>query len=96
MCFQMAQQIVDAGDDYVVVVKENQPQLLEDIQTVFAHAPLAGEIRMEATTGDSDHGRIAQRRLQMSSVLAGYSDWLGGCPRISPSGSLNPSGAWQK
>jgi hypothetical protein len=73
----MAQQIVDAGDDYVVVVKENQPQLLEDIQTVFAHARLAGEIRMEATTGDSDHGHIAQRRLQMSRVLAGYSDWLG-------------------
>ena len=73
----MAQQIVDAGGDYVMVVKENQPQLLEDIQTIFAHAPLVGEIRMDATTGDSDHGRIAQRQLQMSSVLAGYSDWLG-------------------
>jgi len=55
----MAQQIVDAGGDYVMVVKENQPQLLEDIQIVFAHAPLVGEIRMDATTGDSDHGRIA-------------------------------------
>jgi hypothetical protein len=55
----------------------DSPQLLDDIQTVFAHAPLAEEIRMEAITGDSDHGRIAQRWLQMSRVLAGYSDWLG-------------------
>jgi predicted transposase YbfD/YdcC len=29
---QIAQQIVDAGGDYVMVVKENQPRLLEDIR----------------------------------------------------------------
>ena len=32
----IAQQIVAAGGDYVMVVKDNQPQLREDIATVFA------------------------------------------------------------
>jgi predicted transposase YbfD/YdcC len=74
---QIAQQIVGAGGDYVMVVKANQPQLLEDIATVFALAPTAGEQRTAAATLDFGHGRIEQRRLQTSSVLAGYSDWPG-------------------
>jgi hypothetical protein len=44
----IAQQIVDAGGDYVMVVKENQPQLLEDSATVFGLAPMAGERRTAA------------------------------------------------
>jgi predicted transposase YbfD/YdcC len=74
---QIAQQIVDAGGDYVMVVKENQPQLLEDIATVFALAPIAGEWRTVAATLDLGHGRIEQRGLQTSNVLMGYSDWPG-------------------
>jgi predicted transposase YbfD/YdcC len=74
---QIAQQIVDAGGDYVMVVKENQPQLLEDITTVFALAPMAGEQRTAAATVDLGHGRIEQRWLQTSTILAGYSDWPG-------------------
>src|SRR5262249_2512368 len=63
--------------DYVMVVKENQPQLLDDIQTVFALAPMAGERRTMAATVDLWHGRIEQRSLQTSHILAGYSDWPG-------------------
>jgi predicted transposase YbfD/YdcC len=74
---QIAQQIVDAGGDYVMVVKENHPQLVEDIATVFALAPIAGEQRTAADTLDLGHGRIEQRGLQTSPVLAGYSDWPG-------------------
>jgi predicted transposase YbfD/YdcC len=74
---QIAQQIVDAGGDYVMVVKANQPQLLEDIATVFVLAPIAEERRTAADTLDLGHGRIEQRRLQTSNVLAGYSDWPG-------------------
>jgi predicted transposase YbfD/YdcC len=74
---QIAQQIVDAGGDYVMVVKANQPQLLEDIETVFALAPIAGERRTAAETLDLGHGRIEQRGLQTSNVLRGYSDWPG-------------------
>jgi len=73
----LAQHIVAARGDYVMVVKENQPQLLDDIQTVFALAPMAGERRTAAATVDLGHGRIEQRWLQTSNVLAGYSDWPG-------------------
>jgi predicted transposase YbfD/YdcC len=74
---QIAQQIVDAGGDYVMLVKDNQPHLLADIETVFALAPIAGEQRTMAETLDYGHGRIEQRGLQTSDVLVGYSDWPG-------------------
>jgi predicted transposase YbfD/YdcC len=74
---QIAQQIVEAGGDYVLVVKEKQPQLREDIATVFALPPIVGESRTVAETVDCGHGRIEQRRLHTSDVLVGYSDWPG-------------------
>ena len=74
---QIAQHIVDARGDYVMIVKENQPQLLDDIQTVFALPSVAGERRTAAETLDLGHGRIEQRGLQTSNVLMGYSDWPG-------------------
>src|SRR6185369_9650280 len=58
---QLAQQMVEAGGDYVRIVKENQPHLLEDIQTVFTHAPITGETRTAVATVDYGHGRIEQR-----------------------------------
>jgi predicted transposase YbfD/YdcC len=73
----IAQQIVEAGGNYVMVVKANQPQLREDITTVFALPPIVGETRMVAETVDYGHGRIEQRRLSTSDVLVGYSDWPG-------------------
>ena len=73
----IAQQIVDAGGDYVMMVKENQPRLHEDITTVFALASVVGERRTVAETVDCGHGRIEQRRLQTSDVLVGHSDWPG-------------------
>jgi predicted transposase YbfD/YdcC len=73
----IAQQIVEAGGDYVMVVKENQPQLREDIATVFTLPPIVGETRTVAETVDCGHGRIEQRRLYTSDVLVGYSDWPG-------------------
>lgn len=73
----IAQQIVEAGGASVMVVKNNQPQLRDDIATVFALAPIATERRTVAETVDSGHGRIEQRRLETSDVLVGYSDWPG-------------------
>ncbi len=73
----IAQQIVDAGGDDVMVVKDNQPQFREDIETVFAHPPMAGETRTVAETVDCGHGRIEHRRLETSDGLVGYSDWPG-------------------
>jgi predicted transposase YbfD/YdcC len=74
---QSAPQILDAGGNYVRVVKDNQPQLWEDMQTVFTLPPIAGEQRTAAATLDLGHGRIEQRTLQTSTVLVGYSNWPG-------------------
>jgi predicted transposase YbfD/YdcC len=72
----IAQTIVDGGGDYVLVVKENQPQLLRDIQLVFDQPP-AGDDQPSAQTVGSGHGRLERRRATTSSALAGYSDWPG-------------------
>jgi hypothetical protein len=36
----VAQTIVDKGGDYVMIVKENQPQLRADIELVFTLPPI--------------------------------------------------------
>lgn len=74
---QIAQQIVAAGGDSVMLVTADQPRLQEEIETVFALPPIVGETRTVAETVDDGHGRIAQRRLHTSDVLVGSSDWPG-------------------
>jgi predicted transposase YbfD/YdcC len=79
-------QVVEAGGDYLLIVKENQPSLLADIQQVFA--PLTAE--EQARTGvhtvhplpiqtyrtvEKGHGRLEERQIRVSSDLAGYSAW---------------------
>lgn len=73
---QVAQTIVDKGGDYVMIVKENQPQLHADIALVFAQPPW-GDLQETASTVDMGHGRIEQRTLTASSALAGISSWPG-------------------
>jgi hypothetical protein len=74
---QMAQHIVGVKGDYGMVVKENQPQLLDDIATVFALPPMPGERHTAAETLDLGHGRIEQRGLRTSDMLMGDSAWPG-------------------
>jgi predicted transposase YbfD/YdcC len=71
-----AQTIVDKGGDYVMIVKDNQPQLRADIALVFTLPP-GGDRQEIARTVDSGHGRIAQRNITTSEALVGYSDWPG-------------------
>lgn len=79
-------QVVQAGGDYLFIVKDNQPTLLADIQQVFA--PLSAEEQArtgvhtvvplqitEAKVVEKGHGRIEERRIRISSDLAGYSTW---------------------
>ncbi len=73
---RVAQTIVDKGGDYVMIVKENQPQLRADIELVFMLPPV-GDWQTSARTVDSGHGRIEQRHLTTSAALVGYSDWPG-------------------
>ena len=73
---QVAQTLVEAGGDYVMIVKDNQPQLKADIALVFTLPP-AGDRQESARTVDSGHGRIETRNLTTSEALVGYSDWPG-------------------
>ncbi len=73
---QVAQTIVDAGGDYVMIVKDNQPQLKADIELVFTMPP-AGDRQESVRTVDVGHGRIETRNLTTSQALVGYSDWPG-------------------
>ncbi len=72
----VAQAIVDEGGDYVMIVKENQPQLYADIELVFTLPP-AGDRQETARTVDIGHGRIEQRNITTSAALVGYSTWPG-------------------
>jgi predicted transposase YbfD/YdcC len=72
----VAQTIVDEGGDYVMIVKENQPQLRADIELVFTLPP-AGDRQETARTVDIGHGRIEQRNITTSEALVGYSNWPG-------------------
>lgn len=78
---QIAIEIVARGGEYVLPVKANQPELREDIQTLFADKqcakggrPLASEFD-RATEVEKGHGRIEKRTLTVSSALKGYVRW---------------------
>jgi predicted transposase YbfD/YdcC len=69
-------QILDAGGDYLVLVKGNQPTLRADIELAFA-APPPGATVAATERLDIGHGRRERRRLWATAALAGYSDWPG-------------------
>ncbi len=73
---QVAQTIVDAGGDYVMIVKDNQPQLKADIELVFTLPP-AGDRQESVRTVDVGHGRIETRNLTTREALGGDSAWPG-------------------
>jgi predicted transposase YbfD/YdcC len=70
----IAETIVDAENDYLLVVKENQPTLHAEIVTLFADPDAAVSVAEEATTHSQ---RIERRRLRASTELVGYTDWPG-------------------
>ena len=72
----VAQTIVDAGGNYVMIVKANQPRLRSDVELIFAEPPV-GNHQETGNTIDSGHGHMEQRRLTTSQALVGYSARLG-------------------
>jgi predicted transposase YbfD/YdcC len=74
-------QILAAGGDYLWTVKTNQRQLHEDIALAFA--PLRADERATdydyrtAQTLSKGHGRLEERTIRVSSMLAGDTDWPG-------------------
>lgn len=81
---ETSQQILQAGGDYIWMVKGNQARTLWAIQKLFVHeacnlkqgAPLSKDIHT-AKTVNKGHGRIEKRTLWVSTELNDYLDWPG-------------------
>ena len=78
---ELSEQIVSEGGEYDWTVKDNQPSLRSDIEALFAieqgQTPLkvmANDFQ-EAVSVDKAHGRLEQRRLTSSAMLAGAVEW---------------------
>lgn len=75
----IAQQIIDQGGHYLMVVKMNQPELHEHIEALFNSPPLPqGEDDRETYSyTNAGHGRLEHRTLVTSQMLNDYLDWPG-------------------
>ena len=73
----LAAQIRAQGGHYLMIAKENQPELCAAIARLFADPPpaLATDRRETATTRDKGHGRRETRTLERSAALVGYLTW---------------------
>lgn len=58
-------------------VKDNQPQLLWEVQRLFADPALVADTGASVRRCAKGHGRLEIRRLWSSTALVGYSDWPG-------------------
>lgn len=73
-----AQLIIRQGGHYLMVVKENQPTLHDDIETFFTGTFLPREDDRDTHVDwDKNHGRMETRSLTCSEGLNGYLDWPG-------------------
>ena len=74
---RLSRQIRRKGGDYLWCVKENQETLYGDIATLFTTPPLPAlpDDFRTATSVETAHGRYEQRRLTVSGLLMGYTDW---------------------
>jgi len=78
---QISIQIVEAGGDFVWIVKDNQANTRQAIEQLFApEKPVAGlgcpaMDFLKAQTVEKQAGRIEERRITVSSLLNDYLDW---------------------
>ena len=76
-------QILEAQGEYVLPVKENQPQLYKNIQALFAPEypkPGFGKIQTDFLTTqkvNKGHGRLEIRTIMTSEMLNAYATWPG-------------------
>jgi len=79
----LSNQILEAQGDYVLPVKENQPQLYKNIQALFAPdypQPGFGKIQTDFLTAqkvNKGHGRLEIRTITTSEMLNPYVAWPG-------------------
>ena len=76
---EIAQQILEQGGDYLMVVKRNQPTLFEAIDMLFASPPIpaSADEYVRYTYTNLGHGRIETRSLESSTALNDYLTWPG-------------------
>lgn len=72
-----AQTILDWDADYVMIVKDNHPEMLADIQLLFQELSVVADSLTQAQAVDAGHGRIERRDLIASTALADYLRWPG-------------------
>ena len=73
----IAKKIVAGGGDYILIVKNNQPGLLSDIQETVNRAfddEIDAEKMRQCTTTDEGHGRVEQRSCLVITDLSGIRD----------------------
>lgn len=73
----MSQTVVDLGGDYVMIVKDNQPTLRADLETLFAEPGAAEFIDDHALKVNKGHGRLESRCLKTSTALNDFIIWPG-------------------
>jgi len=77
----LSNQIVDAGGDFVWIVKNNQSKTREAIEQLFAPQKRVRGLGCppmdfsRAQTLDKEHGRLEERTITVSSLLNDYIDW---------------------
>lgn len=67
----IAEQIVQAGADYLLALKDNHPHLSEDVRLWLDTAAARGQLLPEETV-EKEHGRLEIRRYVLSDAI----DWL--------------------
>jgi len=78
---ELSRQVKQAGGDFIWLIKQNQPTVLEDITQLFApQTPmvLGGIVPNDFVSyevSDKGHGRLERRRITVSRELNGYTDW---------------------
>jgi predicted transposase YbfD/YdcC len=80
---ELSRQVVESGGDYLWTVKDNQASLRAEIESLFEIEE--GKTDLKAMSNDlscaqttaKEHGRLEQRRITTSSMLAGHLQWPG-------------------
>ena len=77
----LAERILEQGGDYLMVVKDNQPELRAAIALLFDEPPWLPRQRDQECQGQQTvskgHGRLETRVLETSNALSDYLDWPG-------------------
>ena len=74
---KLAEAILARGGHYVMLAKDNQPELRKWIKALFDEPLWLRESPQVADSLDCGHGRIEKRHLQVSSALSDHQLWPG-------------------